>query len=103
VNDVAWPSPSLAPVEAALFSKAILEVVEDPKRHSFKFVLRILDPNDTSWMDLPAEKVIQSDEKISKEIEKLAKRPKSEKYKIGFSHANSYGHHQKRYRCPKSQ
>ncbi len=52
--------------------KAIFESGWDPKTCSIKFEIRILDPDDQSWMEFPAEKVSQTDEKISKEIGKLA-------------------------------
>ena len=61
--------------------RAILETDWDPKTGSLRMRIRIIDPGDTGWMDLPAEKVkvAEMDEKISKEIEKLARRPKRRK------------------------
>jgi hypothetical protein len=49
----------------------------DPKTDSFKFKLTILKPDDTSWADFP--ELIQTNEMISKEIEKLAKSRKKRK------------------------
>ena len=52
--------------------KAILEIGWDPETCSIRFKFRILDPDDQSWMDFPANEVVKVDEKISKEILKLA-------------------------------
>lgn len=51
--------------------KAIVEIGWDPETCSIRFKFRILDPDDQSRMDFPADEV-KVDEKISKEILKLA-------------------------------
>jgi hypothetical protein len=51
--------------------KAILEIGWDPETCSIRFKFRILDPDDQSWMEFPADEV-KVDEKISKEILKIA-------------------------------
>ncbi len=82
MNEPTWAVASLFSVMAKHLltfpdgEKAIFETDWDPKTCSIKFEIRILDPDDTSWMEFPAEKVIQTDEKISEEIEKLMKNEK---------------------------
>jgi len=51
--------------------KAIVEIGWDPETCSIRFKFRILDPDDQSRMDFPADEV-KVDEKISKEILKIA-------------------------------